>query len=1269
MSVTEILVPAPPALPEQEPVSTTLVSALPMLAGMGSMVMMAGMSGAGQSRTLVAAGFFLLSTSAFIGAQVSRQLRQRRRRTTSLRSGYLRQVADARETLRSEASLHRAQLLSSFPPPDPGQPPALAPVPMPRPGEVTFGSVRIGTSDQPLPARVTSLPPEDPDRADAACMQAAADLVAVHRHVRGLPHVVVLDEWDRIEVTGPAEQQRSWARALLCGAATRHAPQDLRIALRCGPDELAHWDWLKWLPHHRSARESDAAAGARLVSVDAAAAPASPASALTLVLCVGVQPSLLPPPTPGTTFILLGPLERTRPSAQRHLLVRLGTHDDERENDVVATTGSAFPFVADACSEVFAEATARGLDGIAAGGEGPARAQRPVVDNDLPSLLGVDLSQWQAGRTWEARSPADTLAAPLGLDEHGRPLLLDLKESAHGGDGPHGLVVGATGSGKSELLRTLVLALAMRHSPDELGMVLVDFKGGATFAGLAGLPHVSALVTNLGDDHALVNRMQDALTGELVRRQELLRASGHASLHDYRSACEAGADLPPVPSLFVCIDEFSELLTARPEFIEVFVAIGRLGRSLGIHLLLASQRIEEGRLRGLESHLSYRIGLRTFSAAESRAAIGVPDAHTLPRTPGVGLVVTGSAAPRRFTAAYVSGPPRQPARIAATPATPRRGLLPFTLLPLPHRPPAREASPLGHESVAPAPDRTTVDLVVDALVGHPRTHAVWLPPLAEAPPLASLFTDLVVDPDLGLVSPRWRAAPGLKLPIGVVDRPKVQRRDVSTIELSGAAGHLVVVGGPRSGKSTLLATVVSGIALTSTPVESQVFLLDFAGGSLNALAGLPHVVGSAARGDDMVTRVVGEVNDLIARRERYFRDRGIDSWEEYRDLRATGAADDGYGEVHVVVDGWGVLRTDHFELEMTLQQWAERGLSFGVHVLVATQRWSDLRSSMRDLLASRVELRLGDPIDSVVDRRAAQDVPTGRPGRGLVDPGLHLLTALPSLDGSGDLDALVEAVAQAWTGPLPRRLHALPERVELVDLVASAGAAADTLVLGVNGHDLAPLGLDPRTHRHLMVRGADRSGRTSVLRTYAREVARTHSPQQAQVVLVDPRGTLQDVVGPEHLLHHLVSRQQTRAALTELAAYLTTRVPGPEVSARQLGERTWWSGADVVVLVDDHDLVSAGGWQESGLHLLAPLLPQAREVGLHVVVAQRGSEASRNHDPLVQGLADLSAPTLLLPGGQEGRRGARPSTPMVPGRAQLLTRGSPARTVQVAWSP
>ncbi|MFC7575453.1 FtsK/SpoIIIE domain-containing protein [Klenkia terrae] len=272
----------------------------------------------------------------------------------------------------------------------------------------------------------------------------------------------------------------------------------------------------------------------------------------------------------------------------------------------------------------------------------PARHHRPV---QLRRLQRVG-----------PRPNRDQLRVPIGVGADGAPLELDLKESAQDGVGPHGLLVGATGSGKSELLRTLVLALACTHDSETLNFVLSDFKGGATFTRLDRLPHTSAVITNLADELPLVDRMTDAINGELVRRQELLRSAGnYASLRDYERARLSGVPLAPLPSLLIVCDEFSELLSAKPDFIDMFVQIGRVGRSLGVHLLLASQRLEEGRLRGLDTHLSYRIALRTNSAMESRVVLSAPDAFELPRAPGFGYVKFGTDPLERFRAAYVSG--------------------------------------------------------------------------------------------------------------------------------------------------------------------------------------------------------------------------------------------------------------------------------------------------------------------------------------------------------------------------------------------------------------------------------------------------------------------------------------------------------------------------------------------------------------------------------------------------------------------------------------
>ena len=1322
----EIRLQAPPELDRSEGASGVMMNAIPMLGSLGSIVLVASMgAGGGGGRSYIAAGMFLFATLGFIVVQIDRQRKQRAQSVTGSRTEYLRYLSSVRTLAREAAAQQRRALTWQHP--EPASLPALAEersrVWERGAGDPTFLHVRYGVCSQELALRL--VPPESApiDQVDPAAASALHRLLVVHRNQPDLPASLDLRAFDRIEVCGSEASARGLARALLCSATAFHSPEQLVVAVLAGERQLAHWDWVKWLPHAHSARVTDAVGPRRMVatSLDELAdllppdladrprfgADERPAVPHVLLLLDGAD---LPPgnhvvPPDGLHGVTVVDLPSRWDELEDATRLRLAILDDpaaRTDGPTRAVTPGTVALEAvrvreepvrargDQCDLATAEAFARRLTALhtVTAGSGVPDDAAPLElsgSTDFMDLLGLgDVHAFDADAAWRPRPARDRLRVPIGVGEGGLPAHLDLKESAQQGMGPHGLVIGATGSGKSEFLRTLVLGLAMTHSPEQLNMVLVDFKGGATFAGMSDMPHVSAVITNLSQELTLVDRMQDALSGEMVRRQELLREAGNfASVRDYEKARAAGEDLAPLPSLFVVVDEFSEMLSAKPEFIDLFVAIGRLGRSLGIHLLLASQRLEEGRLRGLESHLSYRVGLRTFSAQESRAVLGVPDAYELPAVPGLGYLKPDPTTMQRFKAAYVSGPPSGRAPVPRDEGGHVRGILPFTVASV--RPLEREPD-VTPEPVAPQPtsDVSLLDLAVRRMAGRgPAAHQVWLPPLEEPDTLDGLFGDLVEDPALGLHSPSWRALGGLTVPLGTVDRPREQRRDTLTVDLSGAAGHVAVVGGPRSGKSTLLRTIVASASLVTTPQESQFFVLDFGGGTFAPLADFPHVAGVGTRSEpDVVRRILAEVTGVVDRREAYFREHGIDSIETYRARRREGRADDGFGDVFLVVDGWSTLRADFDDLELEIQQLAGRGLTFGLHVVAGAARWSDFRAAMRDVFGTRLELRLGDHVDSEIDRKLAALVPTGRPGRGLVQSKLHFLGALPRIDATptghdlGDgVDDLVRRVGAAWQGPAGPKLRLLPGRIDLDDVRRMAGADSGAapvggpLLLGVDERELAPLVLDVDAEPHLLVLGDGQSGKSALLRSYVQEVARTRSAAEAQVVAVDYRRSLLGEVPEGHLLQYLTSAQQATPALRDLAAYLEQRTPGPDVTPEQLRNRSWWQGAEVFVVVDDYDLVATQ--QSSPLAPLQPLLAQARDVGLHVVVARRSGGASRAlYEPVIQTLRDLAMPGLLLSGSpDEGPLlGTLRPTPLPPGRGRLVTRDRGVETVQVAWS-
>jgi DNA segregation ATPase FtsK/SpoIIIE, S-DNA-T family len=1306
----QIQLQAPPELQPHEGPGQALMMGIPMLGSVGSIVLVSTMSG-GRGRSLIAAGMFLFATIGFIVIQVDRARKQRAQQVTGTRTEYLRYLQNIRQTARAAADQQRSAL--SWHHPDPSALPSLAEERVRLwergTGDGSYLHVRYGLSAQPLALEL--VPPDTVavEQVDPAAASALHRLLVVHRVQPNLPASIDLRAFDRIEVTGHEDQARSLARSMICSATAFHGPDNLIVAVLSSQENLVHWDWLKWLPHALSAREGDAVGPRRMVTTSlddlGAMLPADlsdrprfgaderPAAPHILLVIDGGQ---LPPgnhiiPPDGLHGVSLIDLperwdELDDPTRLRLQLEELPAEGGKVPVSALRLRAEPVKALADQCDLATAEAFARRLSPlhtVSTGGSGEVTGPTDFMD-----LLGLgDVFAFQTSTAWRSRPARDRLRVPIGVADNGAPVHLDIKESAQQGMGPHGLVIGATGSGKSEFLRTLVLGLAMTHSPEHLNMVLVDFKGGATFAGMSEMPHVSAVITNLAEELTLVDRMQDALSGEMVRRQELLRAAGnYASIRDYEKARTAGEDLAPLPSLFIVVDEFSEMLTAKPEFIDLFVAIGRLGRSLGLHLLLASQRLEEGRLRGLESHLSYRVGLRTFSASESRAVLGAPDAYELPAVPGLGFLKPDQSTLLRFKAAYVSGPPSGRSRVRRDEGGNLRGILPFSIAEVLSLEAlddeVEQAVQAGHPGLPgthQGEQPSLLDIAVRTMEGQgPAAHAVWLPPLDLPDTLDQLMPDLVDHPQLGLVSPSWRGVGGgLTIPLGTVDRPREQRRDTMTISLTGSAGHAAVVGGPRSGKSTLLRSMVTSLALTTTPLESQFYVLDFGGGTFAPMTGLPHVAGVGTRSEpDVVRRIVAELRGIVDRREAYFRTNGIDSIETYRSRRADGRADDGYGDVFLVVDGWSTLRADFDDLELELQALAQRGLTFGVHLLVAAGRWADFRSAMRDIFGSRLELRLGDPLDSEIDRKVAQLVPTGRPGRGIVAGKQHFLAALPRIDGRqepgslGDgVEQLIHRSAAAWRGPAVPKLRLLPGRIALEQVRAQAGDGDRRLLLGINEKELAPVGLDLVAEPHLLVFGDSQSGKSALLRSVIQEIVRTRSPKEAQIIAVDYRRSLLGEIPADYQLDYLTSATHATPAMKDLADYLTNRLPGPDVTPDQLRNRSWWSGAEAYVLVDDYDLVATQ--QGSPLAPLAPLLAQARDTGFHLILTRRAGGASRAmYESVIQGLRDLAMPGLLLSGSPD--EGAllgtfRPSA-QPPGRGRLVTRERGVEVVQLAWT-
>ncbi|MES4902281.1 MULTISPECIES: type VII secretion protein EccCa [unclassified Streptomyces] len=1265
----ELSLQEPPTLPEVTPDSSAVWNYLPMALMSVSMMLMYMRPGGSRSGAFIylALGMMVVSAVAMILGQFVRRNSERKQRLKGERRDYLRYLRQTRKKVRAAVVEQQRALLWRHP-----EPAALWSLVGTtrlwerRPADPDFGEIRVAVGEQKLGLRLSPLSTKPVEDLEPLTAHALRSFIRAYSTVPDQPIAVYLRTWARVLFRGEPARIRELTRAMLAQLAVLHSPEDLWITVVTTDERRAEWDWVKWLPHNLHAQESDGAGSVRMVvssvnelddllgaefqerppfDPDATAGREEP---YTVVVLDGVAP-----PGghrmegPGHRNAVVLDLTGELPWRPGRATLRFEVADetmnlvrtDRERKEQVTFLGRP-----DRLDTTVAASLAKRLAPYRMG-MATESAEPLAADVELTSLLGIpDLYRHEPPTLWARRTGAARLRVPIAVGPDGVPVELDIKESAQGGTGPHGMLIGATGSGKSELLRTLVLGLALTNSSETLNFVLVDFKGGATFLGLDELPHTSAVITNLADEVALVSRMQDALHGELMRRQELLRAAGnYTSALEYEKARADGAPLTPLPSLFVVVDEFSELLAAHREFMELFVMIGRLGRSLGVHLLLASQRLDEGRMHQLESHLSYRIGLRTFSAMESRGVLGVPDAYELPPTPGSGFIKTGVEALTRFRAAYVSGPYRRrsgsahQARVASQ-------VVPWTagwVVPrqMPDLPPEEPEKPDENVDNEAGDGESLLSVAVERMRdAGPPAHQVWLPPLTDPSPLDALLPPLAPHAEYGLTTTDLTERGRLSVPVGVVDRPFDQLRDELRVDLSAAGGHVAVAGGPQSGKSTLVRTLITSLALTHTPREVQFYCLDFGGGTLAGLVGLPHVGGVAARLDqERVGRVIAEVSAVLAHRERFFLDNGIDSMATLRRRRAAGEfPEERHGDVFLVIDGWSTVRQEYDQHIPTFNAIAGRGLNYGVHLIVTTARWVELSSAVRDQAATRLELRMGDPMDSGIDVRKAAGVPRV-PGRGLTrESKLHYLAALPRIDGVAGSDdladgvaGLVAAVREHWSGPPAPPVRMLPTKFPAAELPPVEGDLR--MPLGLEEDRMGIVWHDFSTSPHMIVVGDTESGKTNLLRLAAQAIMARYTPAEARIMVVDYRRELVEAVPDEYRLGHAVSLDALKELVGGAARAVKTRMPGPDIAPSRMRLCDWWTGPRLFILVDDYDMVGGGGPLNQPFEGLMDFLALGYEVGLHMVVARAAAGAGRGlNDPLMRRLQEVNTPAILL---------------------------------------
>ncbi|MBE1551566.1 type VII secretion protein EccCa/type VII secretion protein EccCb [Mycobacterium sp. OAS707] len=1165
------------------------------------------------------------------------------------RADYLRYLSVIRDNVRAHAADQRARLVWSHPAPS-----ALIAVPGTRrqwerdPHDDDFLVLRAGLHDVPLDTTLRVKDSADEIDLEPVSHTTLRGLLDTQRTLHDAPAGIDLTKLSRITVLGDDDEVRGVLRAWIAQAATWHDPTILGIAFS-GPDlESDDWSWLKWLPHVDIPGEADGVGPARHLHTDASELQLPDSSAKHwLVVLDDLDADPRPLLSAGVTVIhrSANPPHREQYSDPERPILQIAGGSIQRWH-----SGDWHEFIDSA--DHLGAGDARHLARRLSRWESNPNHSRAtsIGGTTFSTLLDIpDASALDVATLWAPRHRDDELRVPIGVTATGEPLYFDLKDEAEGGMGPHGLMIGMTGSGKSQTLMSILLALLTTHPADRLIVIYADFKGEAGADIFRNFPQVVAVISNMAEKRSLADRFADTLRGEVARREQLLREAGRRvqgsafnSVTEYENAIAAGHELPPLPTLFVVADEFTLMLADHPEYADLFDYVARKGRSFRIHILFASQTLDVGRIKDIDKNTSYRIGLKVASPSISRQVIGVEDAYHIESGrdhKGIGFLVPApGAVPIKFRSTYVDGiyePPRADKSVVVH-AVPRPQL--FTAGRVEPEP---DTVILNDPDVDVLPPRKLIATIGEQLAQYgPKAPPLWLEPLDEPIALADVVHRSGVAPR------QWR------WPLGEIDKPFEMRRDPLVFDATSAGANLVIHGGPKSGKSTALQTFVLSAAALHSPRDVTFYGLDYGGGQLAPLKDLAHV-GSVASPlePERIRRTFAELEQLLRSRQA----RGADD------------RDDGYGEVFLLIDNLYAFSRDNSDAFNTrnpllakVTELVNTGMSYGIHAVITTPNWIEVPLAMRDGLGLRLELRLNDVQDSNVRvpgalRRPAEAVPADQPGRGLTMAAEHFLFARPALESIAAINAEYPDVTAPPVRLLPANLAPAT--------VAPLYPARDRVVIGQREEDLTPVAVDFADNPLLMVFGDAKSGKTTLLRHLIRTVRENSRPDDVAFTVIDRRLQLVD----EPLFadnEYTPNIDRILPAMLGLSALLEKRRPPGGLSAAELSGWTY-QGHTHYLIIDDVDQIPdtpavTGPYAgQRPWTTLIGLLSQATDLGLRVIVTARaaGSAHAVMTAPLLRRLNDLQATTIMLSGNphDSGKiRGHRFSR-LPAGRGVLLT--------------
>ena len=1137
-----------------------------------------------------------------------------------------------------------------------------------------------------------------------------------------------------IGIAGDADQVESLARSIVCQIATNHWPTEVDLAVVSSPQDIQKWQWIAGLPH-----ASQLIVGRPVAAIDASLSK----------WMIGLENELqqreqwleaqgqagassdgkASPPLPRLIIVMAYlPVEYRHPGLSL-LLQRgkqLGVHaiflvtkaelvPGQCGAVVLARNGHAFYREAgangikiDCEADRFSDREAGALAEALAAVDWPETADisRPPDLVTVLDLLGTsDVNQLPIEEWWDGKHPFGYLKVPIGRLSATADLIFDLNDH-DGSHGPHGLIGGMTGSGKSEVLKCILLGLAATHSPYDLNFALIDYKGGAAFNELVQLPHTVGVVTDIETHATYAERVIQALAGEIEHRKRVLERAraafgfGRSHIDEYRELSVKR----PLPRLIIVFDEFAEFKNRNPEESKRLISIARQGRSLGVHLILATQNIEAAVDPEILQNSTFRICLRVSQAQDSVQMIGIPDAVGLPR----GRAYFRAQTRHLFQAGYSGGEYKRPeigSMIREVIRVTKDGAR------------EREKLPAWRHVSGISPNRdpghyTEAQALVDRISASAKAlrlrkpRPVWPDPLADRlylPEILSKNFQGGWDGTTWHECKPWRtttqkgANPGPVL--GMYDQPAEQRQVLLQIDSNQGSRHMLVFGSAATGKSNLLRTLVASIARTQTPEDAIIYALDFGGQSaLRVLEQFPHVGAVVTRlEDERVLRLLSYLQSEVSRRGDLLRNLGVDG---FRDYNVKVGARSRLPTIYFIIDSYGEFKRQiPIEVSRSVASLVGGGAAVGLQLIVSTSLQADVPNELFANIAFRLTFYQADQaeyfriIGKPSEAKIREDIENPPPpGRGLLrgTPPLEFQAALPG-NGKTDeeqtteLSALATEMDRAWKGNRPEPIGTLPDLVTLPKRSIRMGDHADRAAICVLGFDydtLSPVELDLQNDSpaFLVAAVSPQSGKTTSLRSIVLGLAESSSTDELQFVFFDFHcRTMTPFRGLPHQHAYVGSSAAIDSTLDQLNEEIERRQSKVEKAYAKNPDTfdidkltSGWP--KILVVIDDYDRYSER--VKEARDELAKALTSGGEIGVRFLIAGNVSELPRDFDdPLIRAVRRNGEGILLS--GTEGieqfnnarRPQGQPASGLPAGRGYLIRRGQ-ARLIQAAayWS-